>query len=195
MTGPVALERFTTSRSEDDGAAAPETGAPDGPLDDVDTAEAEQPETDPEAERAACLARVAGALEVIVAEQAGLRARCIGDASAALAAAAETLLPRLARAGFAALVAETARSIARRGQWPELELCVAPDDAAAVTGALGAFEPATEITISTDPSLGAGEAQLGWRDGGVEIDIEAITTAALDQFRRQLDGCAQQEGS
>ena len=125
-------------------------------------------------------------------EQAALRARCIENTVAALGAAAETLLPRLARAGFAALVAETAQTVARRAQWPELLLSVAPDDAAAVAGALGDTGPVTEVKITTDPALGPGEAQLGWAQGGAEIDIEAITEAALDRFRVQLDGCLPQ---
>ena len=135
MTGRIALERFDSPRPDDQGAleagmemaaAGPEGDAAAGP-----------PEIGPEAERRACLERIAGALEIVASEQAGLRARCIGDTVTALGAAAETLLPRLARAGFAALVAETAQAIARRGQWPELQLSVAPDDADSVAAALG----------------------------------------------------------
>ena len=152
---------------------------------------AELPEIDPEAERQACLERIAGALEIVASEQAGLRARCIGDAAMALGAAAETLLPRLARAGFAALVTETAQTISRRGQWPELLLSVAPDNAAAVATALGETGPVTEVKVTADPALGPGEAQIGWSQGGAEIDVEAIAEAALDRFRLQLDRCLQ----
>jgi hypothetical protein len=149
-------------------------------------------EIDPEAERLACLARIADALEIVASEQAGLRARCSGDAFSALGAAAETLLPRLARAGFAELVAETAQTIARRGQWPVLLLSVAPDNAAVVADALGETGPVTEIKVTADAALGPGEAQLGWSQGGAEIDVEAIAEAALDHFRLQLNACAQQ---
>ena len=147
---------------------------------------------DPEAERRACLERIAGALEIVASEQAGLRARCIEDTVTALGAAAETLLPRLARAGFAALVAETAQTIARRGQWPELLLSVAPDDAPSVTAALGETGPVTEVKVTADPALGPGEAQIGWTQGGAEIDIDAIAGAALDHFRLLLDRSLQQ---
>jgi len=41
------------------------------------------------------------------------------------------------------------------------------------------------------PALSAGEAQLSWRDGGAEIDVEAIAEAALERFRTQLDGSLQ----
>ncbi len=190
MTGRIALERFGSPRPEDEGAL--EVGidmtpaAPEG--DDA----ASLPEIDPEAARRACLERIAGALEIVASEQAGLRARCIGDTVTALGAAAETLLPRLARAGFAALVAETAQTISRRGQWPELLLSVAPDNAAAVAAVLGETGPVTEVKITADPALGPGEAQIGWSQGGAEIDVEAIAEAALDRFRLQLDGYLQQ---
>ena len=190
MTGPIALERFAWSRAEDD--ATLEAGA------DMDAAGTEDddlaalPDIDPEAEQRACLERIAGALEIVTSEQAGLRARCIADTATALGEAAEALLPRLARSGFAELVAETATTIARHGQWPELLLSVAPDNAAVVATALGETEPATSIKVTADPSLGPGEAQIGWSQGGAEIDVEAIATAALDRFRQRLDRCLQQ---
>ena len=192
MSGRIALEHFGPSRPDGEGAldagmdlssAAQDADHPGGPADAG---------IDPEAERLACLARIADALEVVAAEQAGLRAQCTGDAFAALGAAAETLLPRLARTGFAALVAETAQTIARRGQWPVLQLSVAPDNAEAVAGALGETGPVTEIKITADAALGPGEAQLGWSQGGAEIDIEAIAEAALGRFRQALDACVQQ---
>ncbi|MFQ5566176.1 MAG: hypothetical protein ACE5EU_07425 [Paracoccaceae bacterium] len=190
MAGRIALERFAVVRPEDEGAPAAEvTPAADTPEDD---AAADPPAIDPEAERRACLERIAAALEIVASEQAGLRARCIGDTVTALGAAAETLLPRLARAGFAALVAETAQTIARRGQWPELLLSVTPDDAASVAAALGETGPVTEVKIAADPTLGPGEAQIGWSQGGAEIDVDAIAEAALDHFRLLLDGCLQQ---
>ncbi|MEE8454384.1 MAG: hypothetical protein V3R90_06450 [Limibaculum sp.] len=192
MTGRIALERFGSPRPEDQGALEAGMEMPATALEDPEHGDAaELPEIDPEAERQACLERIAGALEIVASEQAGLRARCIGDAAMALGAAAETLLPRLARAGFAALVAETAQTISRRGQWPELLLSVAPDNAAAVATALGETGPVTEVKVTADPALGPGEAQIGWSQGGAEIDVEAIAEAALDRFRLQLDRCLQ----
>jgi hypothetical protein len=156
-------------------------------------------EIDPETERTACLARIANSLEIAASEQAALRARCITDTATAFGKAAETVLPQLARAGFAALVAETAQTIARRGQWPELLVVVAPDDATAVTAALASPDPGPrpgpELKITADPALGPGEAHLGWSQGGAEIDIEAIAETALERFRLQLDGCLQQGAS
>ena len=153
----------------------------------------------PEIERTTCLARIANALEIAASEQAALRARCTEDTVAAFAKAAEAVLPQLARAGFAALIAETAQIIARRGQWPELLVIVAPDDAEAVTGALASpvSHPGSgpgsclELKITADPALGPGEALLSWRQGGAKIDVEAIADTALERFRLQLDGCYQ----
>lgn len=189
MTARIALERFGSPRPEDQGALEAGMEMPAAAPEDNDAAEL--PEIDPEAERQACLERIAGALEIVASEQAGLRARCIGDAAMALGAAAETLLPRLARAGFAALVAETAQTISRRGQWPELLLSVAPDNAAAVATALGETGPVTEVKVTADPALGPGEAQIDWSQGGAEIDVEAIAEAALERFRLHLDRCLQ----
>ncbi len=192
MTARIALERFGSPRPEGQGALEAGMEMPATALEDPEHGDAaELPEIDPEAERQACLERIAGALEIVASEQAGLRARCIGDAVTALGAAAETLLPRLARAGFAALVAETAQTISRRGQWPELLLSVAPDNAAAVATALGKTGPVTEVKVTADPALGPGEAQIGWSQGGAEIDVEAIAEAALERFRLQLDHCLQ----
>ena len=129
---------------------------------------------------------------IVAAEQAGLRARCIGDAITAISLAAETLLPRLARAGFAALVTEATLTIARRGQWPELVLSVAPINIEPITGALGECNSATEIRIVADSALGPGDVQFAWSQGGAEMEIEAITLEALDFFRLQLESHAQQ---
>jgi hypothetical protein len=189
MARRITLERFGSPRPEDLGAAEAGTEVVAVTPDDDDAAG--QPESDPEAERLACLERIAGALEIVASEQAALRARCIGDTVTALGAAAETLLPRLAREGFAALVAEAAQAISRRGQWPELLLSVTPDSAAAVTAALGAAGTVTEIKVTAEPALGPGEAQVAWSQGGAEIDVDAITEAALEHFRQRLDRCRQ----
>jgi hypothetical protein len=191
MTGPIALEQFGSPRPEDDGVPG-RMGTPSGAPDGSDAADAPETAIDPAAEQAACLARISGTLEIIASEQAGLRARCIGDATAALGAAGGTLLPRLARTGFATLVAETALTIARRGQWPELLLTVAPINAAVITSALGACRPDTGVKLTVDPELGPGEVEIAWSQGGAEIDVEAIAEAALERFRMQLGRCAQQ---
>jgi hypothetical protein len=191
MTGPIALEQFGGSAPNDPGL--PDTtnnisgDAPDNNLGtDIPT-----DEIDPEAEQAACLARISGALEIVASEQAGLRAQCIGGVAAALGTTAETLLPRLARAGFSTLVAETAQTIARRGKWPELVLTVAPANADGITSAVTSFRSETEIRIVADPALGPGEVQIAWSEGGAEIDVEAIARAALELFQAQLNNIAQ----
>jgi len=199
MPGRIALERFGSSSPDDDAlAAGVDTPAPDHEA--APGADALESDIDPEIERTACLARIASALEIAASEQAALRARCIADTTAAFGKAAETVLPQLARAGFAALIAETAQTIARRGQWPELLVTVAPEDAAAVTDALASpghglkqgSKQGPELKITADPALGPGEAHLGWSQGGAEIDVEAIAETALECFRQQLDGCLQQ---
>jgi len=195
MTGPIALERFGSPQPGNESALGLGTDTPDDAPNSDDATDAPETETDPAAEQAACLARISSALEIIASEQAGLRAQCIGDTVTALGAAAESLLPRLAQAGFAALIAETAQTIARRGHWPELQLSVAPANAAGITSALGAIRPEIEVRITVNPEFGPSEVQLAWRQGGAEIDVEAIAESALVYFRTQLDGCAQHGAS
>jgi flagellar motor switch protein FliN/FliY len=162
-------------------------------------ADALESDIDPKVERTACLARIASALEIAASEQAALRARCIADTTEAFGKAAEAVLPQLARAGFAALIAEATQAIARRGQWPELLVTVAPEDAAAVTDALASPDnglnlcpkPGPELKITEDPALGPGEAHLGWSQGGAEIDVEAIAETARNtsqdgKYRRAI---------
>jgi hypothetical protein len=189
MTKPIALERFgSCTRGADGDPMDDRDGAPEGQL----VAAAQEPEVDLQTKRLACLEQISSTLEIIASEQAGLRAQCTSDAVAALGAAAETLLPRLAQAGFAILVAETTQTIARRGQWPELFLSVAPAHAYDITSALAAMAAGTDVKITIDPDLGPSEVQLAWNDGGAEIDVEAIAEAALERFRLQLGGCALQ---
>lgn len=189
MSRRIALERFCSLQPDRRDLLAAGADSLAQPPDKNDT---NHSEIDPEAARIACLERISRALEVVASEQAGLRAQCIGDVATVFGAAAETLLPRLAQAGFAALVAETAQTIARRGQWPDLQLSVAPENATAVANALGDSVSGAEIQITENPSLGADEARIAWSQGGAEIDIDAIANSALDQFRLQLDGCLQQ---
>lgn len=193
MPHPVALEPFPLSpkkaaeRDSIDPVALADTLAtrePDpGLLPESDPGS--DPETDPEAERRACLARIATALESIARDQAALRARWITDAAAALGGAAESLLPRLARAGFAALVADTVTWMARDGRWPGLMLCAASEDAGDIVEALKAAG-VRDIELRPDPALEAGTVHLAWERGGAELDVEAIASAAFDQFKRAL---------
>jgi hypothetical protein len=158
------------------------------------------PEPDPEARRNEHLARIANTLETMAVEQAALRARCLNDAADALGAAAASLVPALARAGFPALVAEAARSIAECGQLPELAVSLAPSDAEEIarylitaSGAGLGDRSAAHRAIRIDPrdDVSAGEADLRWDGGGAKIDVAAISDAVLTEYRRKLDLLAQ----
>ena len=185
MTQPVVLEPFFAPRAdpaaEEWEAAvsvdpAPVEAEPESPP---------EPEIDAEAERRACLSRIAEALEAIARDQSALRTRCITDAAKALGAAAESLLPRMADAGLAALVAEAADRLTREGRWPCLELRAAAEDAEDIASELRA-RGATSIQVRPDQGLAPGSVSLEWEAGGAEIDAEAIVSAALDQFERAL---------
>ncbi len=145
---------------------------------------------DPEAERRVALARIAAAVELIATEQGALRQRGIAEAASALAAAAESLLPRLARHGFAEVVAETTAEIAQRGRWPDLALHLSPTDADSVGSALGTPPTgAVPVRVVRDAALESGEAWLRWDEGGADIDLAAIAATAQEQFRLRLATC------
>lgn len=195
----VTLDDFLDPGAGAHGALPDTAGAPPAAA-DIPVIE---PEPDPQAQRNASLARLAGALETLASEQTALRAQALRDAAAALGAAAASLVPALARSGFAAMVAEAARSIAESGQWPELTVFLAPADADDIAGYLAAGAPAqaqdgatgagarAAIRIETRDGAPAGEAVLAWKDGGARIDLRAITDAVLTEFRRKLDLLAQ----
>lgn len=186
MLRPVALERFCAPA----GCEPAEEEAAGTGADPAAASPAHAPQPDPEAERLVCLARIAAAVEAVAADQAALREAWLDKAAAALGEAAASLLPPIARAGFAAQVAEAAAAVARRGRWPRLVLRVAPADAEAIAEALGARPggdgPERPVALAPDPALAAGEARLGWDGGGAEIDAEAMIEAALGRFRSAL---------
>lgn len=141
---------------------------------------------DPLTEQRAALERIAAAVENVASEQGALRARCITEVSHALGAVAETLLPRLARDGFAAAVAGATETVARQGRWPELTLRLADADADAVAAMLRPPAGGPALRLVPDPELTPGEARLDWADGGAEIDVGAIIELTGDRFRQRL---------
>lgn len=181
MAGRIALEAFDGRAARpDQGDSEPEPSASVPP-------EPQPPAADPAAERNATLAHIATSLDRIAAEQASLRAAGLRQAADALAAAASEMLPVVAQAGFAALVAETAMSVARNGQWPELVLSLSPDDVAEVATHLSAAQGGAGFRIATRNDLAPGEAEIAWEGGGAEIDAAAIAATALERLRRELD--------
>jgi len=149
------------------------------------------PAPDPQAALQASLARIAVALETLASEQADLHARCVHQTAEALGAAAETLLPALARAGFAALVADTAKTVAECGQWPEIAVSLDADAAENVARYLSGSGSAGRIRIDALPGAAPGEAAISWDGGGAEIDAEAMAATVLAEYRRKLDSLAQ----
>lgn len=192
--GRITLEDFGSPAMVADAAAA--VAEPALQAEDQPVAVLQMADPDPQAERNRHFARIAGALETIASERAALRTRCLRDAADALGSAAASLLPAIARAGFPALVAEAVGRFAGRGQWPELAVSLAPDDAEDVAAFLAAgsspvlnaeFETAGAIRIDPRDDISVGEAVLRWDGGGAEIDVAAITDAVLTEFRRKLD--------
>lgn len=196
MPRRVALELFSAAPRGDgdvgpEGAAMPaEAGAALETEAMPEPAPLPDPEAEAEAERRESLARIAVALESIAADQSALTARRLADAAAALGGAAESVLPRLARAGFAALVAESAERVARDGCWPGLELRASCDEAAEIAEFL-ARQPPGPIEVKPDATLAAGEVLLAWSDGGAEIRVEEIVAEALERVRRALSSDAE----
>ncbi|HSF94692.1 MAG TPA: hypothetical protein VLA52_06655 [Thermohalobaculum sp.] len=192
MGGRISLESF------DDcvGGAGPQDDVPgmnggDSPEPDAPSAAAPEPEIDHEAERIAALTRLAAALETVAAEQAALRAACQRQAATAFGQAAAAVLPALARAAFCAQVAETARTVAQNGRWPDLVVSVAEEQAQEIAEFLGRGRPPPALRIEPRPDIPPGEAEIAWDGGGAEIDAAAIAETTLAGYRRELDVLAQ----
>lgn len=182
MGGAISFQQF--GRTDVSEAPPPKESEPPAPMPDEATPE------DTEAARKAALERLAGALSVAAAEQARLRDGLIGAVAQALGTAAEAMLPALAREAFAARVADLTAEIARRGDWPDLTLSLAPGDRPEVEAALAAHGAVAGLDLVDDQRLDPGEAELAWSAGGAHIDTEAIAAAALGEFRQRLDGLA-----
>ena len=186
MPRPVLLERFgfdAPGLADEAPGAAPDVADPCAAAEP--SPPADDPPADPDAERRECLSRIAAALEAVAADQAALREQWRADAAAALGAAAAEVVPRLARAGLAAHVAELAARLGRDGRWPHLALHAAPGDAGEIGEAIRTAGPQT-LEIVPDPGLAPGSVRLSWKDGGAEIDAEAIAATALERLRRAL---------
>lgn len=185
MGSAVKFQQFNLATVEAVEPANPTSAAVHGnPVDD------DPPPTEREQDRLDLLAQLAGSLSAIAAGQDRLRDDLICATAQALGAAAEAILPALARKAFAARIAELTTEVARRAQWPNLTLTLAPGDRADVDEALATHDAVAGLTIAEDGRIGPGEAQLAWAAGGARIDVDAIATAALDDFRQRLDGLA-----
>ncbi|MDH3666344.1 MAG: hypothetical protein OEN23_05385 [Paracoccaceae bacterium] len=133
--------------------------------------------------------RIASTLEAIASDAERLRFQAIVAAAHALGEAAETLMPALARAGFAPCLAEIASQIAGRvGTPPGLRLAHAPEDRDAIQTALAALPDQASVILDEDLARAPGSADLTWADGGARIDVEAMAAAALDEARRRFEG-------
>lgn len=188
MPQPVALEAFPITGTAPARCEAAEavSSEPDETVAEPAPDPLPEPDSDPQAERRACLSRIADALALIAKDQAALGDRCIADASAAVGAAAESIMPRAAQAGLAVQVAETVESLVRQGRWPRLELRATREDAAEINDALRE-SGVTAVDVVPDDTLDPGSVRLDWQSGGAEIDVETIAAAALDHFRRALE--------
>ncbi len=176
----LAFEQFAA-----EGGAVP-TKADEPPAPPELTAEAALPEGTDEKD---AIERIAAALEAATSDADRVSVQAVAAAARALGEAAETLLPALARDGFAPCLAETARQIAERlGEAPALRLAHAPGDRDAIEAALAGLPAQPNITLDEDPVREPGTAELSWPDGGARIDIEAMTATALEEARRRLDG-------
>lgn len=143
------------------------------------------------AERIEAITRIAAALEDIASQTERLRSDSVDAAARALGAVAETLLPAMARDGFAACLAETACEIAGRTAAARgLRLTHSPDDQEALEAALAAMPDRSGIDLHVDPVRDPGSAEIAWADGGASIDAGAMAAAALEEARRRLMGAA-----
>ncbi len=106
------------------------------------------------------------------------------------------VLPALARGAIGAVVAETLRPLAERCAGAPVTVLASPASRAAVEAAL-ALEPGLPFAIEEEPTLGAGQVYLRFRDGETLVDLDGATAAiaaALEDFLHPREEASRRHG-
>lgn len=112
--------------------------------------------------------------------------RAVADAAAAVRALLESVLPSIAREGFA-VEAALAFSRAASAQGGAVEIAAPKDFAGPIEALLRTLVPNAPITVRVDPELAGMAARAAWPGGGVDVDVDAATRGCLDALRLALD--------
>ncbi|MEO0623491.1 MAG: hypothetical protein AAF183_14845 [Pseudomonadota bacterium] len=200
MTGrPFFLARFDAVETSEEGVENAEgfAASPDVMPEETETSElVSTPAPQSPAERA--LERVEQIASYLAkAEQKGLDDLETGQrwAAEAFGRSAAAALPSLVETGFAAEVACATLDLARALRPRSLVLHLAPEDLEAVETAItltrGKDLPEeAALRLAADARVAPGEAALRWDGGGAEIEVGALTRAALLCLDRALEADA-----
>lgn len=143
-------------------------------------------ETDgPEAIEEAAQAMIAKKLEELSGNIAQLASQiqeahvdAISSVSLSVRPALESLLPSLARRGFATELADAVARILSQSGTAEVTLLVSVAEHDQVVEAVKHAPPKSEIAISANQTIDDGTALLRWPHGGAQFDSKTLTDAA-----------------
>ena len=172
-----------------------DAGFGDGPANDLGKREpmgkplirpAPMSEPDPDAEELAALQndlsdacqRLAQVIAAIEAEQEAAKNAAAGEMAGRIAAIGQEVIQSIVNGGFVAEVAAAIADIGSRIPHSSAQIHVATEDHDALVNAIAAHAPETEITLLSDSTLMAGQAQMTWPDGGADFDAAALAAEA-----------------
>lgn len=124
------------------------------------------------------------AAEALYAATANAPDEIAEQAANALRIIAESLLPTLAKAGFAAEAAQVFSRMLRDAAGGSLELRASPEQAELLAQEMKLRAPDCAITVTEDASLKGASARASWNTGGVDFDLESAVKECLSALER-----------
>lgn len=124
------------------------------------------------------------AAHALRAEIASAPDRIAEQAAGALRIMLESLLPTLAKAGFAIEASEVFARTLREAGDAALEIRTSPNQAAALEGELKLRAPGCAVSVTEDASLKGAQAHASWTSGGVDFDLESAVRDCLSALDR-----------
>ena len=203
MAAPLALERFdgtVGTGAQGPACTAAAGGAPPGnpgaeaPLvaEDEEPSAVDPDEVDVTPGPDKILDSLADVLRTVVTQLPALHRRAATEATEAFATALGRVLPGIVDEAMRAEIAVATARILETAAAAEPRLSLSPGDHEPVLAHLKALKPPLRIAIECDPSLADGSAQIDWPDGGAEIDIDALLSAARQALTRRIGELAQE---
>lgn len=132
-------------------------------------------------------AQLLAALEAAIAAAPG---RATAEAGGALKVLLEALFPALSAKGFAAEAAAAFAQAAQPASRGAIEIVAPRDQVAALKEWLAALAPEADIAVRADAAVSSAQARAMWPGGGVDFNLDASLSGALDAFEKALQSLA-----
>lgn len=137
--------------------------------------------------------RAAPLLASLEAAIAAAPGRATAEAGGALKVLLEALFPALSAKGFAAEAASAFAQAAQAANRGAIEIIAPRDQAAALKEWLAALAPEADIAVRADAAVSSAQARAIWPGGGVDFDLDAALSGALDAFEKALQSLASEK--